>query len=330
MRILVTGADGIIGPYVLERLIDCGNRIAVIASPETASQVKYPDYLQVIVGRLSDHAVLAQAMEKVDVVYHLDGLMAVPGSLPANPSGLDVRGLESLLYACGKTGCRVVFTSTGTIYRPVFWPAMWPFTEDSPQMAYGNEYLRRYSQSRIDSENLITELHCELGFEYVILRPTLIYAPWVWFVEHLLQDIMRNPWEALMRWNWLGAMQWVHARDMAEALVLAGTKAQVANEVFNVAGGENVTIHRLIEIVRKLTDTDSQFGVRQVHFGARNFSNARPRFDISKARRLLGYTPQVELYEGIKEILAVMDHRGELSSETSLSFSQGSHSAWSC
>lgn len=322
VKVCLTGATGFIGRYVLERLLADGDEVVVLALPETREQVPHRDRVEVVAGTLEDADALAEATGGAEVVYHLAALL--PGSEPGDLFRVNVDGTENLLRASPE-GVRFVFTSSAAVYRPAPWPFMWPITEDHPQAAYANEGLRSYGQSKIDAEQRILRAHDERGLEYVILRPTATYGPGAQYAERLLQHATRpwGGWAPGAGWGMppplqpgdlaeeYGVLQSVHARDLADAVVRAGTVPEAANEVINVAGGEVFAPQQVAAAVwQTLAPGSTPYlppSYRQGIAGShrqRLAGRYRPKFDISKAERVLGYTPQVSLREGLEEMVS--------------------------
>ena len=356
MKVCLTGATGFIGRYVLERLLARDDEVVVLALPETIEQLPHRDGVQVVAASLEDPDALAEATREAEVVYHLAALL--PGSDPRDLFRVNVDGTENLLRATPE-GVRFVFTSSVAVYRPAPWPFMWPITEDHPQAAYANEGLRSYGQSKIDAEQRILRAHDERGLEYVILRPTATYGPGAQYAERLLQHATRpwGGWAPGAGWGmppWLqpgdlaeygaeyGVLQSVHVRDLADAVVRAGTVSEAANEVINVAGGEVFTPQQVAAAVwQTLAPASTPYlppyggdsagphgqGPPGFHLGGlagphrpglasaylqgiagshrqRLAGRYRRKFDISKAERVLGYTPQVSLREGLEEMVS--------------------------
>jgi nucleoside-diphosphate-sugar epimerase len=301
MQVLLTGATGLIGPYVLERLLEGGDAICVLALPETVEQVPSHDRVRVIAGSLDDREALAEATQGVEIVYHLAGLL--PGNEPEDILRVNVQGTENLLQACVSAGVhRFVFISSVAVYSPAPWPFMWPITEHHPLRAHGNDALSRYGRSKVAAEDLILRFHREHGLAYVILRPSVVYGPGQGFVQELVQQILNRPRLALAGAAPLGAMHWIHAGDLAEAIMLAGARPNAANNVLNVAGGEVFTVYDLAAAVWDIMGYPSQRLVRRFQAGL--FGHYALRFDISKAQAVLGYTPQVKLRDGLEGVLA--------------------------
>ena len=239
MRVLLTGATGLIGPHVLERLVARGDFVRVLTLPDTLEKVQDHDRVEVVVGSLGDRDLLAEAAEGVEVVYHIGALM---NSECRDLVRVNLHGTDNLLEASlAREVKRVVFTSSMAVYSPSPLPSMWPIIEDSPLKAHGGDNLRNYGQSKIDGEKLIFRFHRNHKLEYVILRAPAVYGPEAAWVVQLLQQLMSNPWQVLSPGARSYHMQWVHVDDLAEGIVLAGTRLAAANNIFNIAGDEVFT-----------------------------------------------------------------------------------------
>jgi len=291
-------------------LVTRGDTVRVLVRPEAADQVRYRDRLEVIMGSLANSDVLAEATQDVDIVYHLAQRFPTPSTTWQDLRQVNVHDTENLLHASVMGVRRFVLLSSVLVYSPVPWPSRWPITEHFPRRAHGNAALRKYGQSKIEAEDLILDLHRQSGLEYVILRPTVAYGAGSGFVEQLLRQIVTQPWLALARGRQLGVMQWVHVSDLAEAIVLAGTCSEAANEVFNIAGGKAITVQDVTVAVREHLGSFTPWdGVR---FKGHARGKSRPKFSIEKAQTMLGYTPRVQFPEGLDEILAAMEYRQPL------------------
>ncbi|HEV7860310.1 MAG TPA: NAD(P)-dependent oxidoreductase [Pyrinomonadaceae bacterium] len=308
MRVLLTGATGLIGSRVLERLLARGDAVNVLALPETLELLPVDNHLNVIKGDLDNTAALKQATDGVDIVYHVAGLIA--GSSPQQLVRVNVQGTENLLNASVASGVgRFVYTSSVSVYSPAPYPFMWPITEDSPLKAHGSEALKNYGQSKIDAEGLVQRTQREEGLEYVIIRPPTVYGSGAHFVLRMIDKIMTRPLMALRGNGQLGYMQWLHVDDLADAIVMAGTRPGAANQVFNVAGGEIITAPTIAATILEKERPD--LGIDARRYQVSSPGNYGMRFDISKAQEKLGFTPQVKFQHGLLEMLAEADEADE-------------------
>ncbi len=149
------------------------------------------------------------------------------------------------------------------------------------------------------------EYQREHNFEYTIIRPPAVYgkeAPWV---GSFIQRLMRRPRQAMAPGAREFRMHWVHVDDLADGILLAGTRPEAANRVFNIAGPEVFTQATLVALLWK--DWMGTEGRGAEHLFEARFNGADVlKYDITKAHRLLDYVPTVELQEGLREAVAAM------------------------
>jgi nucleoside-diphosphate-sugar epimerase len=300
-RVLLTGATGFIGSHVLRRLLEHEGRIRVYALPETVHDLQQSDRVEVVTGDLQEEAGLAEALQDIETVYHLAGVL--PGSSYDDLMRVNVHSTENLLRACGRAGgvLRFVFTSSVAVYGTASSPEEWPFSEVSPLQPRGIQRLRLYGLSKVAAEGLVQRYAQEFGFEYVILRPPTVYGLGSQRTESLVEWVLTEPragYHTLVD----PYTQLLHVRDLAEVVALAGTHSEAANEIFNVAGMEVVTYRNLVTMIRRLGGvTDRRTLIPDRSEVWRRFVVV---YDVTKAQQRLGFTPRVTLREGLAEMVA--------------------------
>lgn len=305
MKAFLTDGLGCVGSCLLESLLDRGDDVTVLAGPDAEGLIPQRDRVAVVTCSLEDREAVAEAIDGTDVVFHLAGL--VPSIEPGEPCCVDVEGTDVLLGAIAGRVPRVVFASSVAVYRPAPWPFLWPVSEGYPLATDGPEDHQRDVRSVIDAEAAVRCCHEEHGTEYVILRSTEVYGPGLHHAEQLIRDVMANPRSVgrdprgalgtLMDGNGLarfGAMQWVHVDDLTDAIAQAGVMTAAANEVINVGGEEVFTAQDVAALLWGLLvpGWPAHGSTLLGHYGR--------KFDIDKAHRLLGYSPQIRLREGLR------------------------------
>jgi nucleoside-diphosphate-sugar epimerase len=303
VRVLLTGATGFIGSHVLETLLERGDTVRVLALPETLKQLRQRDGLTVVTGSLADPEAVSEATRGARVVYHLGGLIPGTHARAEDFQRVNVSGTKHLLAASvAHRVRRFVFASSTSVYG---WsPARaWPINEEFPRRAHGMNGLKQYAQSKIDAENLVLRYHREHHLEHVTLRASSTYGAGIPWVEQLVQQIMLRPAREFFGGVRLDGLQWVHVRDLTEAVLLAGTRRQAANSVFNIAGGELFSFEDLCQVIWKMTGRASRHaGAQRARDGAEHLL----RYDFSRAQAQLGYVPRTMLEEGLREVVATM------------------------
>jgi nucleoside-diphosphate-sugar epimerase len=297
----VTGATGFIGSEVVPALLDRGIRVRVLALAETVGDLVHAEDVEVVVGGLADDEAVREALASVSTVYHLAGVL--PGASRTQLAEVNVRGTELLLRACRDATAleRLVFTSSVAVYEGAFLPDDWPITELSRLEPGGSAQLQAYGQSKVAAERLARHHAAEGGFGCVILRPATSYGPGNrGFVKTVAEILERPRAGSLARGRF--PSQLLHGRDLAEAVVLAGTHPQALDETFNLAGEDAVDGAELAALVRRLAglQDDPPEPLASAHQWRRYL---RP-YDTRKAQRQLGFHPRVPLREGLAEVVA--------------------------
>jgi UDP-glucose 4-epimerase len=309
MSALLTGATGFVGARVLDRLIERGNDVCVLALPDTIDQVNHQDRVRVVVGDVTDADSLMEATSEIDVVYHLAAIhfsALLREDEPADLIGVNVRGTDNVLRACVANHVRrIVFTSSVAVYTRAPWPFLWPIHEDFALRAAGDDNLRNYAQSKIEAEDLVRRCHHERGLEYAILRSAAVYGPKARWVEQIIRGLAVNPWRALSHGGQSAANQWVHVSDLAQAIVSAGTIMTPANAIVNIAGGELFSMRDMLAVIAKSLGLQSWMSMTPPL--VRNTGNYSLRYDLTRAQALLDYMPRVMLEQGLREVLDAMN-----------------------
>lgn len=301
MNVLLTGATGFIGAQVLERLLAGGDVVQVLVQPETLSQPQRVKHLyqrnnvEVITGRLADVQVLAEATQRAEVVYHLAARLPGPDIRPRDLYWTNVQGTENLLRASVKGKVRrFVFASSAVVYNM----RQGQITENTPLQPHGV-----YGQTKMSAEKLVRQYHCRYGLEHVILRLSPVYGPRGQYFEWLLSRILNHPLMFLVHGQRRIA-NWVHRSDAGDAIVLAGLRPEASGNTFNIAGNETITLHELVKMVHDIAGTSSY--VRRL--GARSTThNSSLRYDIHKAKDLLGFAPKINFKDGLAEMITALD-----------------------
>ena len=169
MKILVTGGGGFVGGYVIERLLARGYAVRSIgrsSQPQLEAQG-----VEVVCGDLTDAAAVSAACEGVDAVFHVAARAGVWGSWESYYQP-NVVGTRNVVAACREQGVgRLIYTSTPSV---VFNGQ--PICGGDESLPYGKNWLCHYAQTKAIAEEEALAANSET-LKIVALRPHLIFGP---------------------------------------------------------------------------------------------------------------------------------------------------------
>lgn len=295
---LVTGGAGFIGTNLCERLVADGMRVIVVDNLIAGNAERLPSSVTFHQIDICDTHALAEVMKGVDVVIHLAALPRVQFTIdePVEAHRVNVDGTLSVLEAMRRTGVsRIVFATSAAIYGD---QEMMPLTESMPARPKSPYGLHKYM-----GECMLTLWHELYGIESISLRFFNVYGPhldpegaYALAIGRFLK-LRQEGKPITVTGDGEQTRDFVHVRDVVDAIVRASTNAHVGHgEVFNIGSGKEVSINALAALV----------GGPVEHIQPR----VEPRVccaDATSAGRALGWTPAVTLEDGIAELKRIFN-----------------------
>jgi len=314
---LVTGGAGFIGSHLVERLLADGVRVRVLDNFSSGNRTnlvfapKFRRQLEVIRGDIRNLSVLLRAARGVKVIYHQAAMRSVPRSVkdPLGANDNNVNGTLNVLEAARRCKVpRVVYASSSSVYgdRPDL-----PKREDQPPAP-----LSPYAVSKAAGEQYAAAWTRLYGVETVGLRYFNVFGPRQDPKSQYAAVIAR-----FIQWGLRGQPLEVHgdgtqSRDftyidnVVEANLLAGKAPGAAGEAFNVGCGQRVS---LLDIITRL-ETLLGRKLERRHTPSRAGDVPHTLADVSKAKRLIGYSPLVDFDEGFRRTVEYFKSASKTSS----------------
>jgi dihydroflavonol-4-reductase len=311
--VLVTGATGFAGGALARRLASHNAPVRALVRNSANVAPLTELGIEIVHGDLRDPASLRQAMCGVDVVYHIAAIYRQQGVEPQLFKAINATGVKNLLDAATDAGVsRFVHCSTVGVHGHVERP---PAAEDAP-FAPGDVY----QDSKLEGERIAARYMAEGRLPVTIFRPAAIYGPGDLRLLKLFRGIKRGRFP--MIGDGRALYHWVYIDDLVDGIVRCGTVEDAIGETFILAGPEYTTLNELVATVAEGVGArppwlrlplgpvyaaavacealcrplrlEPPLHRRRVDF----FTKSRA-FDIAKARRVLGYAPQVPVREGV-------------------------------
>ena len=296
-KALVTGGAGFIGSHIVDELIKRG--VEVIAMDNESAESNDNFFWNPAAEKSTADITKYEEVEKVfknneiDLVYHLAAESRIQPTLerPQRACEVNFLGTCNLLQASRLNGVkRFLYSSTSSGYGLKNTP---PLREDMPR-----DCLNPYAVTKVAAEDLCKMYHSLWGLETVIFRYFNIYGErqpikgqYAPVVGIFLRQ--RDAGEAMtIVGDGSQRRDFTHVSDVVQANMLAAfsENPDVLGEVFNVGTGKN---HSVLEVCRMIGDS---YRLVPFRLGEAQTTLA----DISKAQRVLGYSPKVEIQDWIK------------------------------
>jgi len=323
VRVLVTGATGFTGGHLAARLLACGHDVRALVRDTARAEALARQGIDLAVGDLRDRAGLGAALRGVEVVYHVAAVYREAGLGADDYEAVNAQAPAAIVEAAAAAGARrVVHCSTVGVHGDVEHP---PASEDAP-LRPGDVYQR----TKLEGERLVREAASRTGLPVVIARPTGIYGPGDRRLLKLFRGVARRRFVTLGSGEIFYHLTYVE--DLAEGFRLCGEVPDAAGRTYILAGPEVTTLNELVALVAE----EAHVAPPRLHLpvwpfwlaGAAceavcvplrieppiyrrrvDFFTKSRAFDITRARRELGFSPAVGLREGIRRTLAW--YRGE-------------------
>jgi UDP-glucose 4-epimerase len=296
-NVLVTGGAGFIGSHLAEALIERHHTVRIVDNLETGLIENVPRESDFIEGNLTDIATAGAAVEGCEVVLHQAAIPSVPRSVsePRKSHDANINATFNLLLAARDAGVRrVVYAASASAYGDT---VVLPNTEDMPPNLLSPYALQKH----------VGETYCELfarfyGLETVALRYFNVFGP---------RQHPSSPYSGVLSIFIRAALAGVAPRifgdgeqtrdftyidNVVDGVMRAIDSDAAVGQVINLAAGERISLNRAWKSLAALIGPLPEPEYEPARLGDVRDSQA----DISKADRLLGYSPVVTFQEGLR------------------------------
>lgn len=295
MRAIVTGGAGFIGSNLVDELIKRGDEVVVLDNLSTGDKANLNPKARFHNVDICNYKDIAPLFKGVDFVFHLAALARVPLSIekPKETHDVNVNGTLNVLLAAKDAGVkRVVYSCSSSVYGN---QKVLPVKESAvvnPMSPYGLQ--------KLIGENYCRQFSDHYGLATTSLRYFNVYGPRMSqkggyvaaLVTFLRQKAAGEPLTVFGDGE--QTRDFTHVSDVVSANILAAeSEKQAKAEVFNVAGGKNISINTLAKFVSD----------NITHLPARPGEPRDSLADTSHAKEVLGWQPKVNIEEGIARLV---------------------------
>ena len=174
MKVLVTGATGFLGGWLVRRLLDEGHDVRIIKRPNSSLDEIEGLKLDIVPGDITDPASLTEACRGVDSVFHLAGLIAYTKTQRAAMEKVNVGGTANVIAACQAQGVRRLLHLSSVVAIGASFDGKEPLTEKSPYNIA--ELNLGYFETKHLAERLVKTAVDKNQLDAVMVNPSTIYG----------------------------------------------------------------------------------------------------------------------------------------------------------
>ncbi len=312
-KVLVTGGAGFIGSNIVDRLLKQNNKVVCLDNFSTGKRENIKDYLSdsnftLIEGDIRDLDTCRKACEGMEVVLHEAALGSVPRSIndPITTNAVNIGGFLNMIVAARDAKVkRFVYAASSSTYGD---SKTLPKVEENIGKPLSPYAITKY----------VDELYAGIfgkiyGMSTIGLRyfnvfgrrqdPESAYAAvFPKFIKALLNH--KSP---IIYGDGKQSRDFTYIENVIQANELAATTTnpEAENAVFNVAFGESNSLNDLTtELVAYLSKFDPEIANVNIEYGPERLGDIRDSLaSIDKAKRILGYNPQFNVHQGLKEAI---------------------------
>jgi CDP-glucose 4,6-dehydratase len=308
-RVLVTGATGIVGSWVVKALLAHGAVvIALVQDPDPQTEFyRSQDYLHttIVNGSLEDFWSLERAVNRneVETVFHLAAqtIVGTANRFPLSTFEANIRGTYNLLEVCrlhSDLVKRIVIASSDKAYGDQ--PTL-PYTEDSPLKG-----MHPYDVSKSCADLIAQAYHHTYHLPVTIARCGNIFGGgdlnWSRIVPGTVQSLLRGE-RPIIRSNGQFVRDYIYVKDVVQAYMRL---AECLDNEFVRGGAFNFSNERPMTVLELVAKIQHLMGYGHIELDIRNTAwgeIADQHLSSAKARQVLGWQPRYDIETGLRETI---------------------------
>ena len=294
MNYLVTGGAGFIGSHIVESLLKRGDKVRVLDNFISGLRENIPDGVEVIEADIKDLDAIRPAFHGINGVFHIAAYPNVQFSIenPLESNAVNLTGTLNVIIAAKEAGVkRIVFAASSAAYGD---QEKLPVTEDMPALPLSPYGLQKYvSEHYLRLANLLWNLQTVSLRFFNVYGPRMSFSGAYYTVIAVFLKQRADGKPMTITGDGTQTRDFTFVEDVAAANLLAMDSQQVGKgEVINIGSGENHSVNEIAALL----------GGEAIHVAPR-IEPHDTLADISRAKALLNWEPQIKFSEGIKKTL---------------------------
>ncbi len=307
-KVLVTGADGFIGSHLVEALLERGYEVKAFVYYNSFNTWGWLDTLskeklsqiEIFSGDIRDPNGVFEAMDGVDIVYHLAALIAIPFSYHSPDSYIDtnIKGTLNVLQAARKRETeRVLVTSTSEVYGTAKYV---PIDENHPFQGQSP-----YSATKIGADRLAESFYRSFNLPVTIVRPFNTYGPRQSaraVIPTIITQLLAG-YEQIRLGSLTPTRDFNFVKDTANGFIKISEHDNTIGEEINIATQKEISIGALAKELIRQINPKAEIVCEEVRLRPEKSEVNRLLGCNEKIRQLTDWIPEYSLEQGLAETI---------------------------
>lgn len=305
-RVLVTGGGGFIGSHLVERLVEEGAETRALVHYRATGEAGWLDssplrnQMDIHYGDICDPDSVRAAARGREIVFHLAALIAIPYSYRAPGSYVrtNVEGTLNLLTAVrdSDTVERFLHTSTSEVYGTAIEA---PIRETHPLQGQSP-----YSASKIGADKMVEAFYNSFKLPAVTVRPFNTFGPRQSaraVIPTVIVQALAN--HDVQLGNTTPTRDMNYVANTVSGYLAAASSEKALGRTINFGSGREISIGDLAELIIELTGSESKVVIDEERRRPSGSEVERLLASNELAKELTGWTPEVDLEEGLQRTI---------------------------
>ncbi len=323
VKIMVTGATGLIGRHLVRRLLQEGNRVRIFVRRQPPAEFMNDGNVEVLLGDLGDPVAVDRAVAGAEIVYHVGA--AMKGGAHDHERGT-VCGTQNIVDSALRHDVqRLVYISSLSCLHAAVARRGAAVTEDWP-IEPSPTKRGAYTQAKTTAEKIVLDAVRDRHLPAVLLRPGRVFGPGMTLLTPEVARRLGNLFVILG--DGTRELPLVYVEDVIDAAVLAAETSKFDGRVFHIVDRTKITQNQVVhdyisknatkariihlpvaivyslalgfEVLSKVLNRQAPLSIYRVKSAL-----ARMQFDCARAENELGWQPRVGVASGLQETMAV-------------------------
>ena len=308
-NVLVTGGGGFIGSHLSEALVSRAKSVRALVHYNALGQAGWLETsenrnnMDVVFGDITDRDSVRDAMQGIDIVFHLAALIPIPYSYKAPMSYVrtNIEGTLNVLQQARDSGQLILHTSTSEVYGTAL---RIPIDEDHPLQGQSP-----YSASKIGADKMVESFVRSFGVRAITMRPFNTFGPRQSaraVIPTIIMQAVTDPSRAIRLGSLSPKRDMNYVSNTVDGYIKAAKCDAAIGRTINLASNTEASIGDIVDMVSGIIGHKLVIETDESRIRPKDSEVERLLGANALAHELIGWKPDVDLYRGLEQTVEWM------------------------